>query len=90
MVNKCSVLLCKSRKHNIKKYSIFQAPKNKDISELWSKIISQVNHKQTNAKYLCELHSSSEDVIRNYSGWGMGYYIIWIIMIIIDPYHYLS
>lgn len=75
MVNKCSVLLCKSRKH-IKKYSIFQAPKNKDTSEIWSKIISKVNHIQTTVKYLCELHFTNDDIIRNYFGSCNRYAII--------------
>lgn len=71
MVNYCAVLYCKSRKR-INKYSIFQVPKSREISELWSKIVTKVNKKPTIVKYLCELHFTSDDIIRNYSGrWNM-------------------
>uniref|UniRef100_A0A2S2NUI1 THAP-type domain-containing protein n=1 Tax=Schizaphis graminum TaxID=13262 RepID=A0A2S2NUI1_SCHGA len=69
MVNKCSVLNCRSRKSKTV-FSLFSAPKDILINNSWSSIVSRVNNKITNVKFICELHFKDSDIIRSYSQWN--------------------
>jgi len=72
MVNTCAILNCLSHKGDKTiKYSLFQLPKNDLQRASWLQFINTTNKKITNKPtHLCELHFTTDDVIRTYSFWN--------------------